>query len=59
VGSPNAALRALYAEWYGRVGAALPPASLGPRVELGAGPGFSRGFIPDLELTDHREGAVA
>jgi SAM-dependent methyltransferase len=48
----NAALRALYAEWYGRVGAALPPAALGPRVELGSGPGFSRGFIADLELTD-------
>jgi SAM-dependent methyltransferase len=48
----NAALRALYAEWYGRVGAALPPASLGPRVELGSGPGFARDFIPDLLLTD-------
>jgi SAM-dependent methyltransferase len=48
----NAALRELYTEWYGRVGAALPPASLGPRVELGSGPGFSRAFIPDLELTD-------
>lgn len=48
----NAALRALYAEWYGRVGAALPPPSFGPRVELGSGPGFARTFIPDLELTD-------
>jgi SAM-dependent methyltransferase len=48
----NAALRTLYAEWYGRIAAALPPASLGPRVELGSGPGFSRAFIPDLELTD-------
>ena len=48
----NAALRTLYAEWYGRVAAALPPASLGPRVELGSGPGFARSFIPDLELTD-------
>jgi SAM-dependent methyltransferase len=48
----NAALRALYAEWYGRVAAALPPASLGPRVELGSGPGFARTFISDLELTD-------
>jgi SAM-dependent methyltransferase len=48
----NPALRALYAEWYGRVAAALPPASLGPRVELGSGPGFARSFIPDLELTD-------
>jgi SAM-dependent methyltransferase len=48
----NAALRALYGEWYGRVAAALPPATLGPRVELGSGPGFARSFIPDLELTD-------
>jgi SAM-dependent methyltransferase len=48
----NPALRALYADWYGRVAAALPPAALGPRVELGSGPGFARGFIPDLELTD-------
>jgi SAM-dependent methyltransferase len=48
----NPALRALYADWYGRVAAALPPASLGARVELGSGPGFARGFIPDLELTD-------
>jgi SAM-dependent methyltransferase len=48
----NAPLRALYADWYGRVAAALPPAALGPRVELGSGPGFARGFIPDLELTD-------
>jgi len=48
----NAALRTLYAEWYGRVAAALPPASFGPRVELGSGPGFARNFIPDLELTD-------
>jgi SAM-dependent methyltransferase len=48
----NPALRALYADWYGRVDAALPPAALGPRVELGSGPGFARGFIPDLELTD-------
>ena len=48
----NPALRALYAEWYGRIGAALPPAELGPRIELGSGPGFARGFIPGLELTD-------
>src|SRR5262249_47420449 len=34
------------------VAAALPAATLGPRVELGSGPGFSRAFIPDLELTD-------
>jgi SAM-dependent methyltransferase len=48
----NPALRVLYGEWYGRVAAALAPASLGPRVELGSGPGFARAFIPDLELTD-------
>jgi SAM-dependent methyltransferase len=48
----NPALRTLYAEWYGRVAAALPPVSLGPRVELGSGPGFARSFVPDLELTD-------
>jgi SAM-dependent methyltransferase len=48
----NAALRTLYADWYGRVAAALPPVALGPRVELGSGPGFARGFIPEVELTD-------
>lgn len=48
----NPALRALYAEWYGRVAVELPPAGLGPRLELGSGPGFARQFIPDLELTD-------
>ncbi len=48
----NPALRELYAEWYGRVAAELPPTALGPRVELGSGPGFAREFIADLELTD-------
>ncbi|HVZ88958.1 MAG TPA: class I SAM-dependent methyltransferase [Polyangia bacterium] len=48
----NPALRVLYGDWYGRVAAALPPAALGPRVELGSGPGFARQFIPDLELSD-------
>jgi SAM-dependent methyltransferase len=48
----NPALRTLYGEWYGRISAALPPPSLGPRVELGSGPGFARSFVPDLELTD-------
>ncbi|HVY36384.1 MAG TPA: methyltransferase domain-containing protein [Polyangia bacterium] len=48
----NAALRALYADWYGRIAAALPAPALGPRVELGSGPGFARSFIPDLQLTD-------
>jgi SAM-dependent methyltransferase len=48
----NPALRALYGEWYGRIAAALPAPALGPRVEIGSGPGFSRQFIPDLEQTD-------
>jgi SAM-dependent methyltransferase len=48
----NPALRALYEEWYGRIAAALPPPAIGPRVEIGSGPGFARQFIPDLELTD-------
>lgn len=48
----NPALRALYAEWYGRIAAALPPSAAGPRVEIGSGPGFARQFIADLELTD-------
>lgn len=48
----NPALRTLYAEWYGRIGAALPPPALGPRIELGSGPGFAREFIPTLQLTD-------
>jgi SAM-dependent methyltransferase len=48
----NAALRTLYADWYGRIAAQLPPPELGPRVELGSGPGFAKQFIPDLELTD-------
>jgi SAM-dependent methyltransferase len=48
----NPALRALYGEWYARVAEALPPPALGPRVEIGSGPGLARDFIPDLELTD-------
>jgi SAM-dependent methyltransferase len=48
----NAPLRTLYGEWYGRIAGELPPASFGPRVELGSGPGLARAFIPDLELTD-------
>ncbi len=48
----NPALRRLYSGWYARVAAELPPATFGPRVEIGSGPGFARGFIPDLELTD-------
>jgi SAM-dependent methyltransferase len=48
----NAALRALYGQWYGRVAAALPPAELGPWLELGSGPGFARQFIPRMLLSD-------
>jgi SAM-dependent methyltransferase len=48
----NPALRTLYADWYARIAAQLPPPELGPRVELGSGPGFAKQFIPDLELTD-------
>jgi len=48
----NQALRALYADWYGRIAAALPHEALGPRVELGSGPGFARAFIPGMMLTD-------
>jgi len=48
----NPALRVLYGDWYGQVAAALPPPALGPRLELGSGPGFARTFIPDLELSD-------
>ena len=50
--SENRALRTLNAELYERVAQHLPARDLGRRVELGSGPGFSREFIPDLELTD-------
>jgi SAM-dependent methyltransferase len=48
----NRALRALYAELYGRVAKELPSRDLGRWVELGSGPGLARDFIPGLELTD-------
>jgi SAM-dependent methyltransferase len=48
----NPALRVLYGDWYGQVAAELPPPALGPRLELGSGPGFARAFIPDLQLSD-------
>jgi len=48
----NPALRALYADWYGRIGSELRKAPPGRKLELGSGPGFAREFIPDLELTD-------
>jgi SAM-dependent methyltransferase len=48
----NAALRALYADWYASVAAALPAPELGPRLEVGSGPGFARDLVPGLILTD-------
>ena len=48
----NPALRTLYGGWYERIAAVLAGAPVGPRLELGSGPGFARAFIPDLELTD-------
>ena len=48
----NAALRVLYADWYGRIRAQLPSQSLGPFIELGSGPGFANAFIPELRLSD-------
>jgi SAM-dependent methyltransferase len=48
----NAAVRALYARWYGLVRARLPGRELGPWVELGSGPGLAKGVIPELELSD-------
>jgi SAM-dependent methyltransferase len=48
----NPALRALYADWYGRISAWLPSRSLGELVEIGSGPGFAKPFIPELRLTD-------
>jgi SAM-dependent methyltransferase len=50
--STNEALRALYADWYGQVAAALPDRRLGRFVELGSGPGLARHYIPDLQLSD-------
>ncbi len=48
----NPALRALYGQWYGKVAESLPPEGVGPRLELGSGPGFAREFIPGMELSD-------
>ncbi|MFN7971061.1 MAG: class I SAM-dependent methyltransferase [Acidobacteriota bacterium] len=48
----NAALRTLYADWYGRIRAKLPDRSLGPVIEIGSGPGLSAEFIDGLELSD-------
>lgn len=48
----NGPLRELYRRWYLDVAAALPARALGPRIEVGAGPGLSQSFVPDLLLTD-------
>jgi SAM-dependent methyltransferase len=48
----NPALRACYAQWYGRLRSALPPRELGTWVELGSGPGFAGELIPEMVLTD-------
>ena len=48
----NEALRTLYRQWYGRIAENLPPAAAGPHIEIGSGPGFSRSFIPGLQLSD-------
>lgn len=48
----NKPLRALYEEWYGRVGEHLPSPALGPVVELGSGPGLAKQFLPQVLLTD-------
>jgi len=48
----NALLRLLYGDWYRRIAALLPAESLGPRVEIGSGPGFGARFIPGLVMTD-------
>jgi SAM-dependent methyltransferase len=52
VWAQNGALRALNAALYERVRRELPPRARGRWVELGAGPGFARDTIPDMELTD-------
>jgi SAM-dependent methyltransferase len=46
------ALRTLYNRWYERVREKLPPQRVGPWLELGSGPGFAKGVIPELELSD-------
>src|SRR5205807_2248366 len=40
-------LRRIYQEWYREIAAALPPPD-GAVLELGAGAGFMRDFIPNL-----------
>jgi SAM-dependent methyltransferase len=48
----NRALRTCYRDWYGLIRANLPPAELGPWVEIGSGPGLAKEFIPEMLLTD-------
>lgn len=48
----NEALRTLYVRWYRLIRERLPPATLGPWVELGSGPGFAAEVIPEMLLTD-------
>jgi SAM-dependent methyltransferase len=48
----NTALRTLYTRWYRLIRERLPPAAVGPWVELGSGPGFAAEVIPEMQLTD-------
>ncbi|MBF8267059.1 MAG: Methyltransferase type 11 [Dehalococcoidia bacterium] len=41
-------LKRVYQEWYASVAAALPDVPEGPVLELGAGGGFLKEFVPDL-----------
>lgn len=50
--SRNAALRSLYAYWYGEIRTELDPVFPGLVVELGSGPGFARQFLPGLRTSD-------
>lgn len=50
--SSNAALRDLYAYWYGEVRDAIGPCGAGLVVELGSGPGFAKLFLPDIRTSD-------
>lgn len=45
-------LRQLYAEWYARIAAELPPPSVGPALEIGAGAGFMKDFVPGLVVSE-------
>lgn len=45
-------LQRVYADLYARVAPLLPPASVGPRLELGSGMGAIKEFIPDCITSD-------